>query len=372
MHFPEQPHFGRKKEAPQPSRAIRIFCALVGGLAMGCTSDPSMLSSKEIKSVHDTPLEDADTSVGSEDTSQTMDSSDSGDTGATEIDTASTVCEPHNTSLWALVGTEVGASFRDNGGSELSGITGLPGATISELPLASYGVGDEGILYEFGPDYSLNRQWPLSTPEDLEDIGIDPNSEEIFTIDEATNDVDGWTWEADADPVKTSTDCTLNVPESNLDIEGFTHLSASEAPSAWASESWKDDGGYFFAGSQSSPTIGGFRRTDCINDAALNPVFTFPTSGEDIAGLATLLGNLYVLHDSTNTVDVINMETVDLVNMENKPLTETHTLPTNGSEEGIWLQLKSCDSTTGYAEMTIADNASGEIRVYEVPVNKAY
>ncbi len=361
-----RPSSGRLGAALVLFTSLLSACVPEGDLSIK-DSDSDSVAASERDDTGDDDVQQRDS--GEDSASQTDDTSETGDTdtsGETEVPE----CEPHNTGAWPTdVSDEWGASFRENGGGELSGITGIPGATVDLSAEVIYGVGDTGVLYEMDGDFNLSQWWILSTPEDIEGIGVDSLTGEIFTVDEDYSDVDGWNWASDTDPVKTETDCTLNISAdtaNNAGIEGFTYLSADEAPASWATESWKDERGYLLAGSQTDSNVGVFPIGLCVSDAVLPPVLSIPTgdSNTDIAGLATLQGNLYVLKDGANTVSVIDLST--------QATKYIYTLPTAGQEEGIWLKLDDCDAENGVASMYVADDVSGEINRYVVPVDSAY
>lgn len=358
---------GRVRAALMLFTSLLSACVPEGELNIG-GDDNVAASVRDDTGDDDVQQRDSGDDSGEEDTDDTSDTGDSATDTSGEIEEPE--CEPNNTGAWpTAMSDEWGASFRENGGGELSGITGIPSATVGLPAEVIYGGGDNGVLYEMDGDFTFLRAWNLSTSEDIEGIGVDPVTGEFFTIDEDYSDVDGWNWASGTDPVKTATDCTLNVPadtSNNLGIEGFTYLSADEAPASWATESWKDERGYLLAGSQTDPNVGVFPIGLCVSDAVLTPVLSIPTgdSNTDIAGLSTLQGNLYVLKDGANTVSVIDLSTL--------ATTYTYTLPTAGQEEGIWLKLDDCDAENGVASMYVADDVSGEINRYVVPVDSAY
>lgn len=353
------------------------WAALFASMVSACHAPEVDLNVGKNSSAHENSTQSVDdtaetkdpTEDSGEETGDTDDSADSGNVDSGDSGEAEAACAPHNTSAWPSTwSVELGASFRDNGGEELSGITGIPGASVDLPPQVIYGAGDKGILYEMDGNFGFLRAWTQSTPEDNEGIATDRVAGTFFTVDEDLSDVDEYSWLAGVDPQKSeTTDCSLNIPadtSNNLGIEGFTYLPAEDAPAAWSSEAWADARGYLLAGSQTDATVGVFPVSLCTNDAVLDPVLSLASSGTDIAGLATLKGNLYVLHDSANTVDLIDLST--------QVLRSTYTLPTDGQEEGIWVNLQSCDAVNGTAMMYVSDDVSGEIYGYEVPVDSAY
>lgn len=351
------------------SSARALVSALLASVLSACAvQTEEVLAVKTINEQTDTALADdsedrVDTEdtgdTGGEDSAEPLDSADTADTSDGESS-----CEPHNTSEWAFAGTEVGAPFREAGGVELSGLTGIAGEKI-------YAVSDRGYLYKMDLNFVIEDDYMPTTLESLEGIAIDSSDGvghgEIFVVDENDSDVDGYDslgWVAGTDPVRTTTDCTLNQSADtagNQGIEGFVFLPSSEAPATWADAEWADDRGYLLAGAQSSVDIGVYPIGQCQNDEVIDPVFSFPTSSTDISALTTVLGNLYVLHDTTNKIDVVNLGTLEVV--------ETHELTTAGSEEAMWAIVEDCDPSTGSIQLAVGDDVSGEIWVYTEPMN---